>query len=480
MFQITEINPNDIIVTDRARESFNEQKLNDLKKSISKVGQLNPICITKDYQLLDGERRLIALKSLGFDLVRVQIMPNLNQDDIKYIELTSNREREDFKWHEELKLKYDLHNYWKTKAEKNLSKWGYRDSAEKLECALGGLSTDLKLAEAIVNYPDMKLSSYENKSQAWAAYKKICDEVIAVHTMDIMPEDEKERLEKLRQGNIEKLSINDTNNIVKSKNENKDNPVAKQHEQTVNETENNKIFNQSNTTRNREPQAIYVVKKYQDFLPQIPDNSVGFVELDPPYAINFSENYGNIGKRKVTENDWTIDNLTEFYAEYLPVIYQKMLPNSWIFCWTGIEHWQYGNELAEKAGFKIQSRPGFWIKPGGEVNVPKTTMVSNYETFTIWRKGQATFNTASFKSTIECTTTPGRQKVHQWEKPFALYEKIFQVFAKPGAIFLSPFAGSGNSMIIAEKHDMLPMGCDIRDKYFYNFYDRYNKFFIGE
>jgi len=474
MFQITEINPNDIIVTDRARESFNEQKLKELKQSIKKVGQLNPICVTKDYQLLDGERRLIALKELNFSLVRVQIMPDLDPDDIKFIELTANREREDFKWHEELKLKYDLHNYWKEKAEKNLSKWGYRDSAEKLECALGGLSTDLKLAEAIVSYPDMKLSSYENKSQAWAAYKKICDEVIAVHTMDIMPEDEKERLEKLKNGTIEKLSINDPNYERKSFNVKQTKPVINQDEQTENDSE---TFSKS---KSKEPQAIYVVKRYQDFLHQIPDNSVGFVELDPPYAINFSENYGNIGKRKVTENDWTIDNLTEFYAEYLPIIYQKMLPNSWIFCWSGIEHWQFGNEMAEKAGFKTQSRPGFWIKPGGEVNVPKTTMVSNYETFTLFRKGQATFNTASFKSTIECSTTPGRHKVHQWEKPFALYEKIFQTFAKPGAIFLSPFAGSGNSMIIAEKHDMLPMGCDIRDKYFYNFYDRYNKFFIGE
>ena len=314
----------------------------------------------------------------------------------------------------------------------------------------------------------MNLSSYENKSQAWAAYKKICDEVIAVHSFDCMPEDEKERLEKLKRGNIEKLSINNPGTVDVGSNETESNPVAPQVEQT--ETK----------VKSREPKAIYVVKKYQDFLPQVPDNSVGFVELDPPYAIDFSTNYGNIGNRKVTEADWTLANLTELYSEYLSVIYQKMLPNSWILCWTGIEHWQFGNDMAKEAGFKVQSRPGFWIKPGGEVNVPKTTMVSNYETFTLFRKEKATFNTASFKSTIESATTPGRNKVHQWEKPFELYEKIFQTFAKPGSIFLSPFAGSGNSMIIAEKHGMLPMGCDIRDKYFYNFYDRYNKFFLGE
>ena len=466
MFQITEIDPSSIIVSNRARQSFNETKLIELKKSIARVGQLNPILITKDYKLIAGERRLIALKDLGTNPIRVQICPELDEDEIKFMELTENREREDFKWHEELKLKYDLHKYWTAKAEEKNSKWGYRDSAEKFDCALGGLSTDLKLAEAIISYPDMNLSSYENKSQAWAAYKKICDEVIAVHSFDCMPEDEKDRLEKLKSGNIEKLSINDPGTVDVSSNETESNPVAQQAEQT--ETK----------VKSREPKAIYVVKKYQDFLPQVPDNSVGFVELDPPYAIDFSTNYGNIGNRKVTEADWTLANLTELYSEYLSVIYQKMLPNSWILCWTGIEHWQFGNDMAKEAGFKVQSRPGFWIKPGGEVNVPKTTMVSNYETFTLFRKEKATFNTASFKSTIESATTPGRSKVHQWEKPFELYEKIFQTFAKPGSIFLSPFAGSGNSMIIAEKHGMLPMGCDIRDKYFYNFYDRYNKFFM--
>ena len=135
MFQITEIDPADITVSNRARQSFNETKIIELKKSIARVGQLNPILITKDHKLIAGERRLIVLKDLGINPIRVQICPELDEDEIKFMELTENREREDFKWHEELKLKYDLHKYWTAKAEEKNSKWGYRDSAEKFGCA---------------------------------------------------------------------------------------------------------------------------------------------------------------------------------------------------------------------------------------------------------------------------------------------------------------------------------------------------------
>jgi len=34
-------------------------------------------------------------------------------------------------------------------------------------------------------------------------------------------------------------------------------------------------------------QVIYVAENYKTFLDKIPDNSVGLVELDPPYAIGF-------------------------------------------------------------------------------------------------------------------------------------------------------------------------------------------------
>jgi len=98
--------------------------------------------------------------------------------------------------------------------------------------------------------------------------------------------------------------------------------------------------------------------------------------------------------------------------------------------------------------------------------------------FLLLRKGKATFNIPSFSATFEHNATPGSQKVHQWEKPIALYDYFLKALGRQGSLFLSPFAGSGNSMISAAKFGMVPMGCDTKQKYAINFYDRYNKFFL--
>lgn len=44
--------------------------------------------------------------------------------------------------------------------------------------------------------------------------------------------------------------------------------------------------------------------------------------------------------------------------------------------------------------------------------------------------------------------------------------------SRPGTIFLSPFAGSGNCLISAAKARMMPIGCDKSQKYIPQFYQR--------
>ncbi len=50
-----------------------------------------------------------------------------------------------------------------------------------------------------------------------------------------------------------------------------------------------------------------------------------------------------------------------------------------------------------------------------------------------------------------------------------LYNTFFSVLGKPGSLFLSLFAGSGASMVSATLNGMTPIGCDIRQKYFFSF-----------
>lgn len=456
LFQIEERNISEIIIKDRARNDVGD--ISSLADSISMIGQLHPIIIDSDNVLIDGLHRIEALKKLGKETIEVRVFDGITKDDHFLIELLSNMDRKEFLWHEEIDLKYKLHNLWVESAAKEGKSWGYRETAKRLKCSLGGLSTDLAFAEALKVFPILK--SQSTKGRAKEAYKSLGEQAKAIQRMESFTDTEKERLSALQNGNIPTPVKNTVNQAVFNK--------TKQAKQKLDdEDQDEQELEQESISSNI--RVIYVAENYKTFLEKIPSNCVGMVELDPPYAIDFNENYGKASKIESKAIDWDEKELYEFYFNYLPLVYEKMLDCSWCLVWTGKEHFSQINDIASKIGFGVQS-PGAWTKTGGSTNRPKTNMVSNWEMFLLLRKGNAQFNTSSFPSAIAISTVSSAQRIHQWEKPIELYDHFLKALGKPGTIFMSLFAGSGNCLISAAKIKMMPIGCDKVQKYIPQFY----------
>ena len=461
LFQIEQRPIDSIIIQDRAR--LNVGNITDLANSISDSGLLNPIIITEDNYLIAGERRIAACKQIGMTTIDVRVAPDISPDDKLMIELMENATRKEFTWSEELMLKYELHNYWKNKAESNKTNWGYRDTAKRLHCSLGGLATDLALAEAIKVFPELK--DQTTKARAKELYKSLGQQATAIQRMNNLSESEQENLSKLQNGLVD----------IPIKNTVSDNLIDKQIAigDKVKELKESEILEEKQSDPIK---VIYVSENYKTFLNKIPDNTVGMIELDPPYAIDFNSTYGKANKIPSKATDWTSKELYEFYYEYLPVLYKKLMDCSWVLCWTGKEYYNTIRQIATEVGFTTQE-PGCWIKPGGgSTNVPKKNMISNWEMFLLFRKGEAQFNTASLLSAISVNTVAPSQRIHQWEKPVELYDHFIKAMGKPGTIFLSPFAGSGNCLISAAKAKMMPIGCDKSNKYIPEFYTRLHNY----
>ena len=462
LFQVEEKQISDIIIEERARTEVGD--ITSLANSISMVGQLTPVLINENNVLIDGLHRMEAMKSLGKDTVEIRVVSGITQDDHFLIELLSNMDRKEFAWHEEIELKYKLHNYW-LKAVKGTNKtWGYRETAKRLQCSLGGLSTDLAFAEALKIFPELKEQT--TKGRARELYKALGDQATAIQRMDSFSDKEKDRLKALQSGI--------TPEIKKPK---KPKPKPETNKSLSDDADQAALSPKTNLLTEVEKEAlqnvdvIYVAENYKTFLDKIPENSVGLVELDPPYAIGFNENYGKVNGIESKATDWTEKELYEFYFNYLPLIFEKMLDSSWVLCWTGKEHFVEINKIAESIGFQTQ-HPGAWIKSGGSTNQPKRGLVSNWEMYLLLRKGNAQFNTPSLPSAVNIDSSNSTQRIHQWEKPIALYDHFLKALNRPGTIFLSPFAGSGNCLISAAKARMMPIGCDKSQKYIPQFYQR--------
>lgn len=455
LFPIEERKISEIIIKDRVRTDVGD--IVSLSNSIKMVGQLQPILIDSNNVLIDGLHRVKAIEYLEKETIEVRIIDGITKDDYFLIEFLSNMDRKEFLWHEEIELKEKLHTFWKQQAEEKKQNWGYRETAKRLHCSLGGLSTDLAFAEALKVFPDLKKQN--TKSRAREVYKALGDQAQAIQRMGNFNDVEKSRLAELQSGS---LSF-DKDEIIQEK--------AKEKSQEKEALDLNKLNEEEGKEKLSNIRVVYISENYKTFIDKIPENSVGMVELDPPYAIKFDETYGKVSKNQSKATDWTEKELYEFYFNYLELLYQKMFNGSWVLCWTGKEHFFETNKIAKECGFYTQE-PGVWMKTGGSTNQPKRNLVSNWEMYLLFRKGDAQFNVPSLLSAIHFNTVSAKQRIHQWEKPIELYDHFLKALGRPGSIFLSPFAGSGNCLISAAKARMIPYGCDKSQKYIPQFYQR--------
>jgi ParB family chromosome partitioning protein len=94
----TSIPVNEVSAKKRIRKDAGD--IEDLKKSISEVGLLHPILINQKNELLSGERRLKAVKSLGWKTISAVIVHTDDELTKVNIELEENLHRRDFSYAE--------------------------------------------------------------------------------------------------------------------------------------------------------------------------------------------------------------------------------------------------------------------------------------------------------------------------------------------------------------------------------------------
>jgi ParB family transcriptional regulator, chromosome partitioning protein len=127
------------------RDSRQRRKLEPdpaLQASIKRVGLINPIIITKDYQLIAGERRWEAFKALNLPTIPVRWVDDLNIDELKVIELEENIKRKDLSWQDSVRAIAELHYLYG----KNDPAWNQRMTADALSLDTGHVSNTLLVA----------------------------------------------------------------------------------------------------------------------------------------------------------------------------------------------------------------------------------------------------------------------------------------------------------------------------------------------
>jgi ParB/RepB/Spo0J family partition protein len=136
------------------RETRQRRDLGDistLASSISRRGLIHPIVVTRDLDLVAGERRLEACKLLNWDQIPVQFTDEVAESDLEAIELEENIKRQDISWQDrnnaiqryhELQLRLDRD-------------WTQEKTADELGLDASTISAHLEVAKAILAKPEL-------------------------------------------------------------------------------------------------------------------------------------------------------------------------------------------------------------------------------------------------------------------------------------------------------------------------------------
>ena len=198
----------------------------------------------------------------------------------------------------------------------------------------------------------------------------------------------------------------------------------------------------------------------------IESNSVDLCVTDPPYKIVS----GGATGHKTFLSSVPIDvvksgKLFKYneiqFNEWIPEIYRILKDGSHCYLMTNGRNIKDIWIEAEKAGFKFQNIL-VWKKNNA---TPNKYYMNCIEFILVFRKGKAkTINEPGTKNLIEINNVVN--KLHPTQKPVDLMSIFIINSSNKNEIIIDPFAGSGSTLVAAQKLKRRYIGYEIDKKYF--------------
>ncbi len=410
--KVKNVKISEIIVEDRFRDDMGD--VEQLAESIKEKGLLHPIVVNEDNRLLAGGRRLAAFQHLDRTVIPASIVKTAGDNLLEQeIELLENIARKDMTWHEECNLVASLHHMLTQRHGKAVpghgSGWSQEDTARTIGVSRTTVTKAIELSKAI----------------------------------DVLPELKEQR-------------------------------TADDARRTFNRTlENAHVAEKMKEAKEKRPHAkiIWASDHYKigDALEGLDKMNAGisdFAEVDPPYGIDFHNK--EKGQRREGINEYK-EVATKDYPDFIKLttalVYNVLREDTFCVWWFGPSWHELVRDSLRAAGFKVDDIPAIWYKqgtPGVSLN-PKYHLARNYEPFFVARKGTPQLREMGKGNVFVHEGVTAKGRVHATERPVPLIQDILRTFTYPSAKVVSPFLGSGNTIIAAYKENMVAHGWDLSE-----------------
>lgn len=400
------------ISPDRQRKYFDKEKLDDLAADIAENDLIHALAVTPTGELICGERRLRAIKSLyekgiqiwyGKSLVPLHSIPVVvvrerDMEEYYAMELAENTARADLTWQERVDATSRYHTL---RAKQKKGAQSLTDTARELST---------------------------NPSPP---VKAVSDSVILAQYMQD-PEVTKQK------------SMKDAMRVVERKaREVKINMLAGKIKKDVH-------------ARHK-----VILGDAVEELPHLPDESFDVMLTDPPYGIGAQ----NFGSQNLHPHAY--DDSPESWLRLMVVLASesfritKKLSHAYIFC--DIRRWSDLQVLMDAAGWDVWPRPLIWDRlTGGILPRPQHGPRYTYQAILYALKGGKTV----LRNGMDVLRYPVPQKsIHAAEKPVELYIDLLRRSCLPGDRVIDPCAGSGTILPAANILSLFATAIEINETF---------------
>jgi site-specific DNA-methyltransferase (adenine-specific) len=189
-------------------------------------------------------------------------------------------------------------------------------------------------------------------------------------------------------------------------------------------------------------------------LATIEDGSVDLIITDPPYATD-------------------IEDIAAFAKSWVPKAMEKLAKTGRAYICTGAypaELAAYANELLAIEGLKV-GVPLVWTYNNTIGPAPTHDYKTNWQAiWHVYREDAPPINSPLLteKNTVHTISAPdGRHegRLHAWQKPDELAQMLIRhALAKPGAVVVDPFSGTGTFLIAASKAGHSAIGAEVSEE----------------
>jgi ParB/RepB/Spo0J family partition protein len=395
------------IVVDRENRQRRElENIDELAESIKRNGLINPIVVTRDLQLVAGERRLTAHQRLGFDQIAVQYVDDLSDEELQIIELEENIRRVDLNWKDRVQAvaKFD-----KLKREEQPD-WTADDTADHLNMSRPNVSKYMLVNEFLEKgTPEVVEAPKLSTAAGFAQRAK-----------------ERQKTTSMRELFSEPKPAE---------------PTPASSDLTITEEE------VKEKVRNRYAEILNV--NFKSWSKEVRETPYNLIHCDFPYGVNAGDKVrGQVGREAWGGYEDKPDVYWELLETFVARQDNFVAPSAHLIFWFSMDFYEETKKILDAAGWVINPFPLIWHK-GNTGVLPDAHRGPRrvYETALFATRGDRKI----VRAVGNCVAAEVNKEFHMSEKPKPMLEHFMRMLVDETSVVLDPTCGSGNAIAVAER-----------------------------